>query len=633
MVKLVIAEKPSLAKAIRDVVGGSYEVTSCIGHLLELAPPEDYDKKWSSWSVEHLPIRVERWRLVPKPSTAAQLRKVGEAIGRATEIIHAGDPGREGQLLVDEVLEHFGWHGPTKRVLINATDESTIRKAFARLEENTKYEPLLRAAQCRQQADWLVGMNLSRAVTKLLSDGAVISIGRVQTPTLGLLVRRAREIANFKAQAFYTLRARVALQGGAEIEMRHEPDPRLLNQAKAKAMAKEIAGQRSELSVATRPGVRRAPLPFDLAAFQAAAESLFGWGAAQSLKNLQEAYDAKLTSYPRTECRYLPSDHAGDALRIAKAVGGPIRVSPSLLALAKPSPRIYDSAKVGEHHGIVPTGIVPAMDAPQLVRRTWALVSLQFIASLLPDEAFDETVMKAKFVVAGEPAPIAFTAKGETPKNPGSSWADLDMHAPFGKKRKERETVVLPPARDKQPCLAKGCQAVEGKTTPPKPYSEASLIADMRAVAKFVDDPVLKAKLKETSGIGTAATQAPIIETLKNRGFARTAGRVIEPTELGCQVIDAIPPRLADPGVTAAWEDALGLIAEGKYPPSEFMQGINSMVAARLRETHRLRDAGARITAAGPKKRANRAQPASVRAQAPRPGPRTFSRTARRSAP
>jgi DNA topoisomerase-3 len=384
------------------------------------------------------------------------------------------------------------------------------------------------------------------------------------------------------------------------MEMRHEPDPRMRDAARAGALAKSIRGQSTGLSVAVKPGMRRAPLPFDLATFQKTAERLFGWGAQRSLENLQASYEAKLTSYPRTDCRHLPADHAGDALRIAQAVSGEDRlgVPTKMLALMRPSARIYDSSKVAEHHGLAPTGVMPPVSAAQDIWQTWALVSLQFLASLLPDEAFDETIVKAPFSADGQS--IVFSARGESPKNPGASWADLDMHTPFGKSRPARQVALLPALQDGQNTVASACDSIPGKTTPPEPYTEAGLIADMRAVAKFVDDPKLKAKLKETSGIGTAATQASILETLKRRGFAWTRGKALEPTELGVEVIDAIPPRLADPGVTAAWEDALSLIAKGQYDPTEFMRRVDKMVDARIAETQHQREAGARIRAAAP---------------------------------
>lgn len=614
--RLVIAEKPSVAKAIRAVVGSSYEVTHCVGHMLEQAPPDAYDPRWKSWNVDLLPITVRHWKLQVKPDTADQLKKIGDLLKKAKEVIHAGDPDREGQLLVDEVLEYFGWRGPTRRVLINATDDATIRKAFARIEDNSKYRPLMLSAQCRQRADWLVGMNLSRAVTKLLSDEATISIGRVQTPTLALLVRRHKEIKNFRPETFYTLAAQFSLQGGRTLTMKHEPDPRILVEKDAKALAAAVRGQSVPLSVAVKPGVRHAPLPFDLPAFQRAAESYFGWGAAKSLQHLQEAYESKLTTYPRTDCRYLPADQAGDALRIARAVAPIVNCPDKLLSLMAPSPRIYDSSKVAEHHGLIPTGVVPSEQTPRAIWQAWALVSLQFLASLLPDEKYEETVVRALVPAPQRQDPLLFSARGETPRNPGASWADLDMDALFSRQRQTKQAPSLPPLRDGERAVVEKCEVVAGKTTPPKPYTEASLIADMRSVAKFVDDPVLKAKLKETSGIGTAATQAGIIETLKARGFAMTIKKNLEPTELGVQVIEAIPPKLADPGVTAAWEDALSKIAAGQYDPEQFMRRVEMMVSARLAEVRECRMKGARITA---KSLARPSAPARNRSGAHRP--------------
>lgn len=242
-----------------------------------------------------LPIKVVNWKLVPKDGAKEQIKKIAALLKSATVVINAGDPDREGQLLVDEVLEHLGWRGPTQRLMLNATDPASVKKALAKIEDNAKYHPVRDAAACRQGADWLIGMNMSRAVTKMLSDGALVSIGRVQTPTLALIVRRQREIDAFRSETFYKLRATFKTDAGAAIDLMAEPQPRVLDIKIAQALAAAVKSKRTSLTVETAATVRRAPLPYELSSFQKDAEAAFGWTAAQSLANLQASYEAKLT--------------------------------------------------------------------------------------------------------------------------------------------------------------------------------------------------------------------------------------------------------------------------------------------------------------------------------------------------
>jgi len=629
-VKLIIAEKPSVARAIQDCLPATgYAVTNCFGHLLELAQPHAYDPKWEKWDPATLPIKVVNWKLVPKDGAKEQIKKIAALLKSATVVINAGDPDREGQLLVDEVLEHLGWRGPTQRLMLNATDPASVKKALAKIEDNAKYHPVRDAAACRQGADWLIGMNMSRAVTKLLSDGALVSIGRVQTPTLAMIVRRQREIDAFRSETFYKLRATFRTDAGATIDLMAEPQPRVLDEKIAQALATAVKSKRTSLAVETAAAVRRAPLPYDLSSFQKDAEAAFGWTAAQSLANLQASYEAKLTSYPRTDCRYLPSEQAGDALRIAKVVASAINPAPApaLIDLMRPSSRIYDSKKVEEHHGVIPTGMVPGSTTSDVVRKAWQLVCLQFLRSLLPDSKVEESRVSAVVDVGGRTIKsVEFSANYERLLNAGASWEALSRSGTREDGDAEKQVRTLPPGIDDgDAAMAIACEQVQAKTTPPKPYTEASLISDMRSVAKYVQDPKLKAVLKETSGIGTAATQAETIETLKRRSFIRVDKKAIRPTELGCQVIDSIPQEMTDPGVTAAWEDALGMIAKGKYAPALFMKGIDAVVERWLGMIRSSARDGRRITAEAQK-------PTSRSSASAKPARSASSKPARRGA-
>lgn len=578
--RLYIAEKPSLAKAIAANLGmqvskngyievsGGDAVSWCYGHLLESLKPEEYDRKWATWSLDNLPILVDKWRLKPRKDAEKQLKVLGELLKKATVVVNAGDPDREGQLLVDEVLDHYGWHGKTMRLLLNATDRESVAKALKSMRENAEFRNLSEAALCRSKADWLVGMNLTRAATKTFGKDKLVSVGRVQTPTLALVVRRDLEIENFKPQTFYTLVADVKTSGGT-VRMEHAPkEDRILDRKVAVAVADSLKGRDVVLTVERKKSREMAPLPYMLATFQKDAEKHLGMGAQDALDALQKLYEAQLTSYPRTDHEHLPPEQAGSAIKIASSViaAGYVKEAKGLIPLMQPSKRIYSLPKDAEHHGLVPTGRAPQPGTPAKLLKAYELVCRRFVLSLLPDYEFEETT--ASFVHEKR----KFSCSGEVPINAAKSWRALEP----------KKTAALPLNGAPKEGRVLDVTVNTGKTTPPKPYTEAMLIADMRSVAKYVTDPKLKAILKDTSGIGTAATQAGTIETLKKRGMIEVKRKKLTSTGFGRQVIAKMPKAMIDPGVTAAWEDALGLIAAGKYQPQDFMERTKIFVAGQI---------------------------------------------------
>lgn len=595
--RLFIAEKPSLAKAIAANLGsrsgggdgfievGNDVVTWCFGHMLENEPPESYDSKWKSWDVRSLPIIVRDWKMRPKTKTEKgvtkvdpwvkkQLKTIEDLLKKAKVVVNAGDPDREGQLLVDEVLDYYGWKGQTQRLLLNATDALSVKKAIASMRQNAEFKNLSAAALCRSRADWLVGMNMSRAATKTYGqDKEVISVGRVQTPTLALVVRRDLEIENFKPQTFYTLTANTKTKFG-DLALEHAPkENRILDKKVAQDLAQALRGKTIPLSVVQKQKKVGAPMPFMLATFQKVAESDLGLGANAALQMLQALYEAKVTSYPRTDHERLPPEQAASATKIASDVisfgvlDGMVKdTGKTVLPLLSPSKRVYSLPKEAEHHGIVPTGVSPAnLNAAQM--KAYKIICQRFIQSLMPDYLYEETVVS--FDKDGR----VFSQTGEVPLNAHESWRLLEPPA-----KVKTLTLSGKPSEG----AVEDVEIKTGKTTPPLRYTEASLIADMRSIAKFVQDPKLKARLKETSGIGTAATQASTIETLKNRNFVKIQAKKLISTEFGRRVIEKLPPQLSDPGITAAWEDALSLIAEGKYQSSDFMQRADMYVQNQL---------------------------------------------------
>lgn len=582
---LIIAEKPSLARSIADAIDPrpvnnsrqgvgwidttKARLTWCFGHMLELASPETYRAEWSQWTLKTLPMLVEedQWQIKPKDGAKAQIDCIRNCLKEATRVIHAGDPDREGQMLVDELLEHLGWEGKTDRLLIQDPSPEGIRASLRKLQPNTDFANLYRAALCRSRADWLVGMNFTRAATKRI--GPLISIGRVQTPTLAMVVRRDLEIERHVARTFHTLHAAVANKTLSLTLVHDDEKARIFDAAVAKDLAKRIEGQMVELTITTATELERSPLPYTASTFHKDAEKAFGWSAARSLQVLQSLYEKQLVSYPRTDCAYLPAEQAAGAVPMARAIiaGGYFSQANSLQL--EPKSRVYDDAKVEEHHGLVPTRKLPPNSLDQAEKDAWSLIAMRFIASLAPDDQVETTTVA--FVAEGR----TFATKGQVPMNRATSWRSL---VPPSK----QQAVPLPkaitdPNLDPK-VLIRTVEIKAGKTTPPKPYTEASLRVDMNAAAKFVTDEHLRSILKETDGIGTAATQPSIIETLKQRKYVALEGRGkvkhLRSTNLGRYVISAIPATLADPGITAAWEARLRDIAKGDADPTDFMRRI-----------------------------------------------------------
>lgn len=583
--KLVIAEKPSLARAIAGelpgtmrredshIVVGDTNVVWCFGHLLELEEPKHYDERYAKWNLDDLPIVLDpaQWAVKPRvgrdaSSTLRQLKLIQRLLKSASEVVHAGDADREGQMVVGEVLEYFGWKGKTTRLLVQDTTPEGVRKALAVARDNKHYAPLYAAAVARSRADWLVGMNLSRALGARAKRKGM-SVGRVQTPTLALVVKRDREIEGFTSATFYVIEAAVDSDGGALTMLHDDPEQRITDKKKAEAIAGEIKGKKIALDLERKEQKENPPLPLMLATFQKAAESAYGWSASKSLKVVQELYEKQHATYPRTDCPYLPADHAAGAVALAKSIiqAGYCAEAKAAESVMAPSKLVYNDAKVAEHHALVPTKKIPPSNLEPQLLQGWKLIAEQYVKSLLP--AYRAAVTTVSFDWQGR----VFKARGEQGLNTAQSWRVLEP---------KKNAAPLALTRDPTQGIVMDAVAKKGETKPPKRYTEATLIEAMRSVAKLVDDPVLRAKLKETAGIGTAATQAATIEALKDKGFlASGKGKSIVSTPLGRFVVDACPQDLTNPGITALWEGSLDKIAEGQVPQDAFMRGINAYVA------------------------------------------------------
>lgn len=590
--RVFIAEKPSLAQAIAENLSpsprrcngywdcGQDKVTWCFGHIFTQCDPEDYDPAWKSWRV--LPVVPSAWRMKPKKDAETQIAVIGDLLRKADSVVHAGDPDREGQLLVDEVLEHFAYAGPVKRIWLASLDSRSVAKALAGLTDNAAYASLRDAARARSRADWLVGLNATRALTNLGRDSGifeVLSLGRVQTPVLKLVVSRDRAIAAFKPIDYMVPEATFEHASGAVVarfvpgEMQDGLDDqgRLVKVSAVDAILDAVRGKTGSVtSVAQENRQKAQPKPYSLSTLQKAASARFDMTAQRVLDVAQSLYEKKLTTYPRSDCNFLPSEQFEDAARILGALA---RV-PGLEAAAQgadPSLKsaAWDTSKVTAHHAIIPTGEMPGTLTDD-ERKLYELIAVGYIVQFYPVMRY--TSQKVVLDVEG----TVWQATGRHVVEPG--WT-----------RVTREADEEAEPEQSLPALARGdaviCKAVDvlkKKTSPPARWTEGTLIEAMANVHRFVDDADAKGILRENEGIGTEATRAGILETLKARKYLVNQGKALVSTRLAGQVIDAVPQALKDPVTTAQWESRLKAIADGTDSLDAFMADQTAMLPALL---------------------------------------------------
>ncbi|MDR5866304.1 DNA topoisomerase III [Halomonas koreensis] len=583
--RLIIAEKPSLARAIAEalpaparredgaLVAGDSVVTWCLGHLLEQAPPDAYDPAHKAWRLDTLPILPSPWRLAPRPKARAQLAVIRRLLKRADTVVHAGDPDREGQLLVQEVIEHLGWRGPVARLLVSDLNAPAVRRALSRLEDNARYAPLYRAAQARARADWLYGINLTRAWTlvgRQAGHGGVLSVGRVQTPVLGLVVRRDAEIRDFEPRPFFVLWADLAVAGGQLRAWwapgeghRLDDQGRLLERAPAEALAARLPGAEGRLTgLESRDRRQAAPLPYSLSALQVDAARRHGLSAQAVLDTCQRLYERhQLITYPRSDCRYLPEEHLAGARRTLEGACGGDATLRGWLAGADFGKRskAWNDNKVGAHHALAPTG--KTADTSRLSRQEadiFRLIVRNVLAQFYP--ALSTREVKAEFSIAGE----AFRARGQEVLEAG--WKPLFTT--------RDEAPPLPPLTEGEACRVADAGVEDRETRPPEPFTDASLIKAMMNIARYVDDPAIRRTLRDSDGLGTEATRAGILETLVTRGYLARQGKALRATRLGDALIASLPEAVGRPERTAQWEQRLSAIAEDADAPDAFLDAL-----------------------------------------------------------
>lgn len=591
--RLFIMEKPDMANRLARVMGKSIQredgyllvgndaVTWCIGHLLELIEPEEYDPAWKKWSFEYLPIVPERFRLKPIKGKEGQLYTIKQLLDQADEVIHGGDIGREGQLIVDEVLRFLKNRSPVKRLVLNNSSPEGIRKALANLEDNKKHYPKGLAAKARSEADWIYGMSLSRAATLAFGGfGTVLSIGRVQTPTLALVVNRCVEIENFQPENFYELIATAVSENGEEVQLLYGPpkDARIKEKSVANTLAKEVKGTKGTFSVQAQDKKKGPPKLFSLAGLQKEAGKKLKYGAQQVLEIAQSLYEQGLITYPRTEATCLPSEIKSEVPVILKGLK---ESTPSVAQIYQESGledqepvlrnSIFNDKKMEkeEHHAIIPTGMKLSEALDKKAENIYLMVVRRFLMSLLPDYEYRETQITLPATLQ-DGRTLPFAAKGLTPVKLG--WRVLEDA--------ETKESLIPNIKDGEQGELKEVKVKTRKTTPPPYYIEGTLLEDMSAIAKYVTDERIKSALKETSGIGTPATQAAIIETLKARKFIKVEPRSgkVKDTPEGRELILSLPKLLTNPDITAKWEMDLKKIALGHTPPENFKESVIKFV-------------------------------------------------------
>ena len=592
--KLFLCEKPSQGNDIARVLGANQRgdgclytsdkqvcVTWAIGHLVEQFGPADYDPAFQRWSFETLPIIPPQWQVAPKKETKKQYNVVMKLIKAANAVVIATDIDREGETIARELLDLAKFKGPIQRLWLSALDEVSIRKALGTLKSNQETLPLYYAGLARSRADWLIGMNFSRLFTLLIQEkgyqGKALSVGRVQSPTLALVVNREREIANFVPKSHFTLAVQLNVSDGQFMaqyvipEQYCDEDGLCLDSRVVQAANQKIrqSGTAQVVNVETKREKQNPPLLFALSDLQAECNRLYGMGAQQVLDIAQSLYEThKATTYPRTDCGYLPESQLAEVPAVIKALVAADKNLQKILPhlnLSQQS-RAWNDKKITAHHGIIPTqGRVDMSQMSEDEFKLYDLIRRRYLAQFLPLCEVDKTVVQL------ESGGQTLIAKGNVTLTAG--WKML-----FGKAAEEDESnddnakQKLPVLKANQQCRVIDTEIKSLQTSPPARYTEGTLLTAMKNAARFVTDPRLKQQLRETEGLGTEATRAGLIQSLFDKGFVKKKGKQMIPTAEGMMLIDNLPEVLKDPGLTALWEQALNQIAEGAMSLETFMQ-------------------------------------------------------------
>lgn len=594
--RLFLCEKPSQGRDIAKVLGASRRgdgcligidstVTWCIGHLLETAPPEAYGIEYKNWSLDHLPIIPTQWQVEVKPKTAAQFKVIKRLLIEASAVVIATDADREGEMIARELLELCKYQGPVQRLWLSALNEASIHKALSSLKSGQETFSLYHSALARSRADWLIGMNLSRLFTLLgrrAGYDGVLSVGRVQTPTLRLVVDRDRAIASFVSVPYWEVNVHLSSMGQPFIASWQPPSSgrdeagRCLQQALASQTVQAIYCSKTATvrSLQTEHSREAPPLPLDLSTLQEVCSRKLGLGVQEILNIAQALYEThKATTYPRSDCRYLPESMFNEVPAVFNAL---LKTDPALQPALRRldrslHSRVWNDAKVTAHHAIIPT-TEPASLArmSEQERQVYELIRSHYLAQFLPHHEFDRTQVELQ---CGEER---LTAVGKQILVQG--WKGL-LCENTEEDEPSHKSQVLPVLQQGTQCAVDDVELKSMRTAAPKPLTEGDLIKAMKNVAKLVNDPRLKQKLRDTTGIGTEATRAGIIKGLIDRGYLLKKKRALMASAAAHTLIEAVPAAIADPGMTAIWEQALDEIEAGRLSLDAFIDKQANWIA------------------------------------------------------
>jgi DNA topoisomerase-3 len=568
--KLVIAEKPSVAQSIATVIGATnrkdgyvegngYFVTWCVGHLVGLAPANYYDEKYGKWQYEDLPILPTEWGYVISKGKEKQMKIIGELMKRTdvTEIIAATDSGREGELIFRLVYNKFKCEKPIKRLWISSMEESAIETGFKNLHDGKDYELLYQSALCRAKADWIIGINATRLFSVLY--GQTLNIGRVMSPTLAMIVEREASILEFKPEPFYTVQLDC---GGFTLS-----SDRINNKQVAETLCKACDGKSITIEeVDNKEKAEKPPKLYDLTTLQREANRQLGFTAEQTLEYAQSLYEKKLITYPRTDSRYLTEDMKSNTPAVVNASAG--FFMPRNTKLPINMAQVIDNSKVSDHHAIIPTMSIKDYDIDSLPfgeREILLLIALRLMCAVGESFRYAETIVRASW------NDTVFTAKGRTVIADGFKAVEKLYLASKNKQPKEDKDRALPPVNQGE-VFTVNSTIKEGKTSPPKYYTDDTLLSAMENANNALED-------MERKGIGTPATRAGILEKLIKAGFAERKGdkktKYFIPTHKGISLITVLPEVIKSAQLTAEWEEHLKQIEHGTLSPQTFLKGIS----------------------------------------------------------
>ena len=575
---LIIAEKPSVAATIAAALGAKEKkegyiagngclVSWCVGHLVQLAEAAAYGEQYKKWSYDSLPILPQEWQYAVASDKGNQFKILKDLMHRAdvSEVVNACDAGREGELIFRFVYDVAGCKKPMRRLWISSMEESAIKAGFASLKDGKEYDPLYSSALCRAKADWIIGINMTRLFSCLY--GKTLNVGRVQTPTLKMLVDRDAAITTFKKEKYYHVRLSLSGVEAASAKIHAAEEAGNLKAACEAAQAVCTSVTREKKTVAP-------PKLFDLTSLQREANRIYGYTAKQTLDLAQALYEKKLLTYPRTDSSYLTDDMGGTAAQIAALLAGKLPFMQGADFTPEIS-RLLDSKKVSDHHAIIPTMEFAKTDLaalPESERNILTLAGARLLMACAEPHIFE--AVTAVFSCAGQ----EFTAKGKTVLAEGWKGLERRFMATLKKKADTEDdeenalSLDVPPFAEGQTFDNPQAAVTEHFTTPPKPHNEASLLSAMERAGNEETDPDA-----ERRGLGTPATRAAIIEKLVKGGFVERKGKQLIPTKSGIELVCVLPEVLTSPQLTADWENNLTQIAKGNADPDSFMTGIETM--------------------------------------------------------